>query len=188
MAQTESRLARTVREEQEAHEQTRDPFAGIKDIHGNVIGEDSEAERVRENEEATPPERELETDVDPDEDETPADPTQPDPEGKALFNPEHFESEALALPKIDGQSIDKIKIAFSGSVMLDRSKPEDVALFRTLRLGKVAELRVAGDVSFSGGGFTTNRDGDLDAVVATKTVKIDSVVLPAGADPEADDA
>lgn len=94
---------------------------------------------------------------------------------EALFDKAQYDSPELAIPKVDGQGIDKIRVAFTGSVMLDRSDPRDVALFNKLTLGKDVELRVAGKVSRTATGWTTNREGDLDAVVGERTCKIDTV-------------
>lgn len=92
-----------------------------------------------------------------------------------LFDASHYDDPELAIPKVDGQGIDKIRVAFTGSVMLDRSDPRDVALFRKLKLGKEVELRVAGKIAKTATGWTTNREGDLDAVVGERTCKIDTV-------------
>lgn len=100
---------------------------------------------------------------------------EPDAEKGALFSKEQYDREDLQIDKIDGESVDKIKVKLSGSVMLDRSDPADVALYNRLRLGKECELRIAGSVSGSGGGKTTNKDGDLDAIVGVKTVNVDSL-------------
>lgn len=109
-------------------------------------------------------------------------PLEPDPDGKALFNRDHYQREGLAIDMVDGQPIDKIRINFAGSIMLDRSAVADVALFNKLLLGKVAECRVSGKVSKIGTGYTTNREGDLDAIVGERTLKIDTIqVLDASA-------
>lgn len=94
-----------------------------------------------------------------------------------LFDRSKYDREDLALPKIDGEGIDKIRVDFSGSVMLDRMRPEDVALFKRLALASECELRVAGKVSAVKDGFTTSREGDLDALIETRTVKIDTVYV-----------
>ncbi len=91
------------------------------------------------------------------------------------FDAARYDDPELRIQKIDGQGIDKIRIAFTGSVMLDRSNKADVALFNKLLLGKEVELRVAGKISKTATGWTTNRDGDLDAVVGERTVKVDTV-------------
>jgi hypothetical protein len=101
-------------------------------------------------------------------------PAEPAADGK-IFDDSAYEREDLAIPKVDGEGIDKIRITFSGNVMLDRSNPADVALFNRARLSQELELRCSGKVSAVTTGFTTSKDGDLDAVVGGKTIKVESV-------------
>lgn len=93
----------------------------------------------------------------------------------AAFDKSRYDDPELAIKKVDNQQVDKIRIAFSGSVMLDRSNPADVALYNKLTLGKEVELRVAGKVAKTSGGWTTNREGDLDVIVGERKVAIDTV-------------
>lgn len=85
--------------------------------------------------------------------------------------------EQLALPLIDGKAIDKIRVSFSGSVMLDRHAPADVELYRKLVLGESvtiqAEAKVAGKLT----SFTTNKEGDLDSVVGDAKLKVETVYV-----------
>ncbi len=103
----------------------------------------------------------------------------PDPadtsDGKGLFNASDYDREDLAIPKVDGNQVDKIAIKFTGRIMLDRSSPADVALFNRLKLNQEVELRCSGKVTGLGTGFTTGKDGDLDAVVSSKNLKVDTV-------------
>jgi len=98
----------------------------------------------------------------------------PEP-GSGLFDASDYDREDLAIPKVDGEQIDKIRFAFSGSVLLDRSEVADVALFNGARLGKELELRISAKVAGVGTGFTTNKDGDLDVIVGEKNLKVESV-------------
>lgn len=85
--------------------------------------------------------------------------------------------EQLALPMIDGKAIDKIRVSFSGSVMLDRHDPADVELYRKLVLGEdvtiQAECKVGGKLT----SFTTNKEGDLDSVVGDAKLKVHTVYV-----------
>ena len=99
----------------------------------------------------------------------------PDAEKGQLFDKSQYDREDLAIPKVDGEGIDKICVKVAGSIMLDRSDPADVALFNKLTLGKECELRCAGSVSGVGTRYATNRDGDLDAIVGEKTVNVETV-------------
>jgi hypothetical protein len=110
----------------------------------------------------------------PDDDDTSA----PD-DGTALFDRSQYDREELQLPKIDGEPTDKIAIRFSGRVMLDRTDPNDVALMRAMRMGNDITLHVEATCSGKGWGYTTNRDGDLDAVVLEHTAKVHTVYRPA---------
>lgn len=93
----------------------------------------------------------------------------------ALFDKTRYDDPELRITKVDGQGIDKIRIGFAGSVLLDRSNPKDVELYNRLTLGKECELRVSGKVSKVSTGWTTNREGDLDAIVGERVCKIESV-------------
>ena len=95
--------------------------------------------------------------------------------GGELFDSSAYEREDLAIPKVDGEGIDKIRLAFTGSVMLDRSNPADVALYNRAMLARDLELRISGRVARVATGYTTGKEGDLDAVVGERTIKVDSV-------------
>lgn len=94
-----------------------------------------------------------------------------------LFDSQEYEKEGLQIAKVDGRGIDKIRVAFNGSIMLDRSNVDHVALFNRLTLGKSVQLRVAGEVTKTGVGWTTNKDGDLDAIVGERGVKVTTVYM-----------
>lgn len=109
----------------------------------------------------------------------------PDPapgEQAAAFDPSAYDREDLQIPKIDGQSIDRISIKFSGEIFLDRSEPSDVAVYNALRLGKDVGLLIEAKCSSTAAKGATDRDGDLDVVVGTKGLKVHSLSKPAGAD------
>jgi len=114
---------------------------------------------------------------DPDED-PPADAT-----GQtALLDRSQYDREDLQIPKIDGQTIDRISIKFAGEVFLNRSDPSDVAVYNELRLGRDVALLIECKCSSTAGKGATDRDGDLDVVVGTKGLKVHSLSKPAGAD------
>jgi hypothetical protein len=109
----------------------------------------------------------------------------PDPqpgEQAAAFDPSAYDREDLQIPKIDGQSIDRISIKFAGEIFLDRSEPSDVAVYNALRLGKDVALLVEAKCSSTAAKGATDRDGDLDVVVGTKGLKVHTLSKPAGAD------
>lgn len=111
--------------------------------------------------------------------------TTPDPEPgeqAAAFDPSAYDREDLQIPKVDGQSIDRISLKFSGEVFLDRSEPSDVAVYNAFRLGKDVSLLIEAKCSSTAAKGATDRDGDLDVVVGTKGLKVHSLSKPAGAD------
>ena len=110
----------------------------------------------------------------------PAPKTDPAAERKgSLFDGSDYDREDLALPKVDGHGIDRIAIAFSGEIMLDRSDPAHVALFRRLALFKSVELWVSATAKGQTTSGATNRDGDLDVVVGKRSLKIETVrIIP----------
>jgi hypothetical protein len=110
---------------------------------------------------------------------------EPDAEKGELFDKSQYEREELALPKVDGEPTDKIAIAFSGLVLLDRSDPADVALMRKMKLGGGITLMVEAKCSGKGHRFTTDREGELDAVVLEHKAKVHTVYAPAGSPEEA---
>jgi len=98
-------------------------------------------------------------------------------EGGALFDQTDYDDPRLMLDTVDGRDIDKIRLAFSGNVMLDRKDPNDVDLIRKLKLGQDLELRVSAQCAGKAQGFTTGKEGDLDAVVYTGGLKVTTVYV-----------
>lgn len=99
----------------------------------------------------------------------------PDPGTGGLFDAADYEKEELAIPKIDGSGIDRIAIDLSGGVMLDRSNPAHVELYNRIHMTKHVELWVNAVGSAVGAKPATNRDGDLDVIVARKGLRIDAI-------------
>lgn len=93
----------------------------------------------------------------------------------ALFDTSEYRDPSLALPQIDGHDIDRIAIKFSGEIMLDRSDKDHVALWRRVKLGQKIELWVeAKGLGYEGKG-ATNKDGELDVIVAKRSVSVQHV-------------
>lgn len=68
-----------------------------------------------------------------------------------------------------------IKLSFSGGIELDRTVASDVELYNRLRAGKEVDLQVTCHVA---GAKTTHRrdsEGDVDAVVQTKSLIVHSL-------------
>lgn len=107
----------------------------------------------------------------------------PTPEAKEegeLFDKAAYESEALRLPKVDGEGVDKIKAKFGGTVWLERGNENDVALIRDLKLGQEVQLLVTAKVGPPVPGWTTSLEGDLDTISLGRTFTVESVSRGAG--------
>lgn len=89
-----------------------------------------------------------------------------------LFDPADYRDPSLALPQIDGHDIDRIAVQFTGEIMLDRSDKDHVALWRGMKLGREVELWVQVKGSGFSGKGATSKDGELDVVVAKRTVSV----------------
>ena len=73
-----------------------------------------------------------------------------------------------------------LKIAFAGAVELDRGRPGDVAFFNSLKAGKSHDLQVT--VHAAGSKKTHRRDseGDVDAIVETKSLIVTDTDIEIG--------
>jgi hypothetical protein len=140
MTATENELERTVREEQEAHDEANET------LERNAHEPTAEAGQT------------------------------------AAFDKSQYDREDLQIAKIDGQSIDRIKVKFGGEIHLDRSDPADVKLYNELKLGRDVAMLIEGRCNKTGAEGATDREGDLDVVIGHKGVKIHSISKPAGAD------
>lgn len=110
--------------------------------------------------------------------EHPLAPPDPDTNGQTkAFDPAMYEDPTLRIDKIDGKNVQAIAVKFSGRVMLDRTDPDHVRLFNRLAIGRDVELRVsARSVGLAGVG-ATNREGDLDVLVGTRALKVDTLYV-----------
>jgi len=134
------------------------PFAGMEDANGNVIPE-NEGDGLLES----PPQGEGEKQEDT------------DAGSENLFNPDRYNNPALQLPRVDGQSIDRIELKFAGTAKLDRSNPDDVELFRRFQLGKSIDVKVGVRVVGSNAKEKDDADGNTEAVISIKTLDVDTI-------------
>lgn len=95
-----------------------------------------------------------------------------------LFDRRQYDDPKLYLDKVDEKDVDKIRCDFSGSVMLDRKNPRDVEFMRRLQLGSGVTLQVEAVCASKKHGYTTGKEGDLDAIVFTGGLKVDSIYWP----------
>ncbi len=93
-------------------------------------------------------------------------------EGAANEKGKLFELPAI---DVDESNPSSITIAFSGSVTLDRSQKSDADLYNSLKHGKSFEINVSGLVSGSKKTHRRDSEGNVDAIVETKSLVIDSV-------------
>jgi hypothetical protein len=100
----------------------------------------------------------------------------------AIVDKSQYEREDLQIAKVDGNTIDRISLKFTGEVFLDRSDPSDVQIYNELRLGRDVEILIEAKCSSTAAKGATDREGDLDVVVGTKGLKVHSLRKPAGAD------
>jgi hypothetical protein len=68
-----------------------------------------------------------------------------------------------------------IKLAFSGSVELDRSNADDVAFYNRLKAGKDVSLDIEAFVAGPKNSHRRDSDGNVDAVVQTKSLIVHSI-------------
>ena len=85
----------------------------------------------------------------------------------ALFDPAPYDT----APRIDGQTVDRLILAFSGSIELDATDEDDRAAFEAIRLGRYVELRVGGFGANVQGGYKEDKDG-VSTVTEKRTVRL----------------
>lgn len=132
--------------------------------------------------EERPDDEEPDDQADDDSDLPPAAEAPPaDPDGHRLFDRSAYEKVGLQIPSIDGHEIDRIGIDLAGGVMLDRSKTEDVELFNRLATG-THELWIEATWAGSNAKPATNKEGELDVVVAKKSLRVTGLRIVAPED------
>lgn len=77
---------------------------------------------------------------------------------------------------VDESDPSVLKIAFSGSIELDRAKPNDVSFYNDLAAGKGTVLQIEAHVAGATRRHRRDSEGDVDAIVETKSLIIHSIV------------
>lgn len=95
----------------------------------------------------------------------------PEPK-EGLFDADAYKAPELAISPIDGKTIDRIAIDFSGGIMLDRSKAADVALHNRISTAQRVELWVEGTWAGTAAKPATNKEGELDVIVSRKALRV----------------
>lgn len=95
--------------------------------------------------------------------------------GTTEFESSIYDDPQLAIPGMDGFQINRIAVKVGGTPDLDRSNPDDVNLYRDLKLGQRVRFLVEGYVVDTGGKATLTDDGKVELVHGVKAVKVDSI-------------
>lgn len=70
-----------------------------------------------------------------------------------------------------------LKLSFSGSIDLERSAAQDVDFYNRLKDGKPANLEIAVHVAGAKTSHRRDSEGDVDAVVQTKSLVVTDVTI-----------
>lgn len=89
--------------------------------------------------------------------------------------PDIYDDPQLQLPGVDGHQVHRINLKITGAPDLDRSNPDDVHVFRDLKLGQRVRFVVEGYVVDNGAKATLTDAGAVDVVQGTKTIRVDSI-------------
>jgi hypothetical protein len=86
--------------------------------------------------------------------------------------------------KIDGHTVDKIELVFTGRISLDVHDERDAALYNRLRMGQkvnLGELGLEGTVAGDPHGTSFDAEGFIKNVTGRRRIRIHSLDHPAGA-------
>ena len=91
---------------------------------------------------------------------------------EAIFDASGYD---LPIPRLDGHKADRLSIAFSGGVELDRTSEDDLSLVEGLKLGHEVELRVIATVTKKGFTLNTGKDDEPDKTGYGVGLKVNSL-------------
>ncbi len=94
--------------------------------------------------------------------------------GEDPDNGKLFEVPRVAVT-IDEADPGVIKLAFSGSIELNRADPSDVAFYNSLKAGTDTDLNVQAFVAGPKNAHRRDSEGNVDAVVQTKSLIVHSL-------------
>lgn len=77
---------------------------------------------------------------------------------------------------VDEADPNVIKLAFSGSIELDRGKADDVSFYNGLNAGKNVELTIEAFVAGPKNSHRRDSEGNVDSVVQTKSLVVHSLL------------
>ena len=81
----------------------------------------------------------------------------------------------LPIPRLDGHKADRLSIAFSGGVDLDRTSEEDLSMVDSLTLGREIELRVTAIVMKKGFTLSAGKDEEPEKTGYGIGLKVQSI-------------
>lgn len=81
----------------------------------------------------------------------------------------------LEIPGMDGYRADRLALAFSGQVDLDRTSADDLEFVNGLTLGKQVELRVTATVTKKGFTLTAGKEDSPDSTGYGVGLKVHSL-------------
>jgi hypothetical protein len=91
-----------------------------------------------------------------------------------LFNGDAYLDPELRLERVDGLQVDEIALAFTGTIRLDRSNADDVALYKRISRGAAVELQVGCRHAGINAAIAEDDDG-ARTVTGTKRVKVETL-------------
>lgn len=94
---------------------------------------------------------------------------QPDPDTGKLFEVPR------AKVTLDESDPHILKVSFGGALELDRTVADDVAYFNTLKAGETVPMTIAVHVAGSKKTHRRDSEGDVDAIVETKSLIVHSI-------------
>lgn len=92
----------------------------------------------------------------------------------AIFDATSYD---LPIPRLDGHKADRLSVAFSGGVELDRTSEEDLALVDELTLGKQVTLTVTAVVTKKGFTLTAGKDETPETTGYGVGLKVNSIEI-----------
>jgi len=102
-------------------------------------------------------------------------------EGDVDLNPDPDTGQLLKMPRvpivIDESDPSVLKVAFSGQVAIERGDKAWVEFYNGLKQGKSAELLVSVHVAGTSKTHRRDKEGDVDAVVETKSLIVTDLHL-----------
>ncbi len=99
------------------------------------------------------------------------------------LEPDAEKGKLFDLPRVkvavDESDPSLLKVSFSGGVKIERGSEEWVEFYNGLRVGKTAEIRVGVFIAGAPKTHRRSKEGDVDAIVETKSIVVTDIFLDA---------